>query len=187
MSLRWGDVREFAGSVLRCFYTTNSVGTGLNLSLWAAITGLGGPVSNNAELPIFLFLLGAKQILSHNDLKNSNLMTEEAKGFLGLEHKLHGEVPEGRLRDSLREWEEEASYASDNNYGKISSSRKLLQNIPSDENVLLQFKQAILEDPSGVLLGWNLTANADYCQWRGVTCDRSATTLSEEIFLDRSI
>jgi len=109
-----------------------------------------------------------KQILlPHDELKNPNFMTEEAEDFCGLEHKLGGEVPE-RL---LLELEEDALYA-DENHEKISLSRKLLQNTESDENVLLQCKQAIVEDPGGVLLGWNVTANDDYCQWRGVTCDQ---------------
>ena len=99
-------------------------------------------------------------------MKISNSKTEEVQGFLSSEGKLNGEVPEEHLDD----WEEHATFGY-NNDAKISLSRKLLQNTPSDEGVLLQFKQAIMKDPSGVLRGWNISANADYCQWRGVTCD----------------
>lgn len=82
---------------------------------------------------------------------------------------------ESELNGDEHEWEEDAPYE----YEKISSSRKLLQSTPNDENVLLQFKQAIIEDPGGVLRGWNVTANADYCQWRGVTCDQQTNRVTE--------
>jgi hypothetical protein len=49
--------------------------------------------------------------------------------------------------------------------------RKLVQNNPSDQSVLLSFKQAITRDPNGTLQSWNVSANADYCLWRGVVCD----------------
>lgn len=49
--------------------------------------------------------------------------------------------------------------------------RKLVQNNPSDQSVLLSFKQAITRDPNATLQSWNASVNADYCLWRGVVCD----------------
>lgn len=111
--------------------------------------------------PLVSLVLRQLQILPHDDRKNSNPITDEAEDICDLKQKLGGAAPEEHLHDL----EEDALYAT-------SLRRKLLQNSPSDENVLLQFKQAIVEDPGGVLLGWNVSANDDYCQWRGVTCDQ---------------
>ena len=49
--------------------------------------------------------------------------------------------------------------------------RKLVQNNPSDQSVLVSFKQAITQDPNGTLQSWNASVNVDYCLWRGVVCD----------------
>lgn len=152
----------------------NNLAFKLNFVQFCAIWGLPylrGSVKNAEHLApheMLFYFQDENQILSH-DLQESNFMTEEVEGYVGLEYikQLDG-------AKHLHEWEEDDG----DGYEKISLSmkRKLLQSntVPAqgDEDVLLQFKQAIVEDPSGVLLGWNVTANADYCQWRGVTCDQ---------------
>jgi len=118
----------------------------------------------NNLTPHSVVSLVLRQILSQDECQNSNPITDEAEDIIcGFKPKLGGAVPEEHLHDL----EEHA-------LSPVSlRRRKLLQtDTPSDGNVLLQFKQAIVEDPGGVLLGWNGSANDDYCQWRGVTCDQ---------------
>lgn len=78
------------------------------------------------------------------------------------------EVPAGY--PSEHEGEGDEPLGCENEGGRFLS-RMLLQSTPTDGSILLEFKQAIVNDSRGILRGWNATANEDYCGWHGVTCN----------------
>ena len=63
------------------------------------------------------------------------------------------------------------------------SGRRLLAvgTSASDQNALLQFKQSV-SDPNRTLQNWNITLNANYCNWTGVTC--SNATIRRVVYLN---